>query len=240
MSGVNAAGSLYASDVELADNQGTGLVQLGGVAITADEAAEFVMMHKSQVMKEVCATRTELAQRHLDRIKKARQYKNELKDLKAFVDSGKTWRHRIPVTPEFISFMKNEVGVSPGEGQNRIIFWGSAVNKLPKSVCDHYGLLFDRFGNWQPNATGKYGIEPNGVGKYTNRWEMHGITIIDREARDNMEEELNNYIDQQNDGNNLMMSQLKSLVNSLTESADTASSLGDKKHEFWRTAFSSF
>ena len=238
MSEVNAAGSLYASDVELADTQGTGLVQVGGVAITADEAAELVMMHKSQVMKEVCATRTELAQRHLDRIKIARQYKNVLKDLKAFVDTDKSWKDRIPVTPALISFMKNEVGVSPGESVNRIIFWGSAVKKLPKSVCDHYGLLFDLQGNWQPYASGKYGIEPNDDG--TNRWEMHGITIVDKEARDNMEEELNNYIDQQNDGNNLMMSQLKSLVNSLTESVDTANSLGDKKHEFWRTALSSF
>ena len=240
MSEVNAPGSLYAADVELADSQGTGLVRLGGVAITADEAAEFVMMHKSQVMKEVCATRTEVAQRHLDRIKKARQYKNVLKDLKGFVDSDKSWHNRIPVTPDFISFMKNEVGVSPGESKNRIIFWGSAVRKLPESVREHYGLLLDRFGNWQPYATGKYGIEPNGEGKYHNRWEMHGITVIGKGARDNMEEELNNYIDQQNDGNNLMMSQLKSLVNSLTESVDTASSLGDKKHEFWRTALSSF
>lgn len=237
MSEVNATGSLYASDVEMAD-QGTGLVLMGGVAITADEAAELVMMHKSQVMKEVCASRTELAQRHLERIKKARQYKVVLKDLKAFVDTGKSWKDRIPVSPDLISFMKNEVGASPGESVNRIIFWGSAVMKLPESVREHYGLRPDRFGNWKPYATGKYGIEPNDDGH--NRWEMHGITVIDKEARDNMEEELNNYIDQQNDGNNLMMSQLKSLVNSLTESVDTANSLGDKKHEFWRTALSSF
>lgn len=240
MSEVNATGSLYASDIEVADQQGTGLVLMGGVAITADEAAELVMMHKSQVMKEVCASRTELAQRHLERIKKARQYKVVLKDLKAFVDTGKSWKDRIPVSPDLISFMKNEVGASPGESVNRIIFWGSAVTKLPESVRKHYGLLLDRFGNWKPYASGAYGIEPNGVGKYHNRWEMHGITVIDKGARDNMEEELNNYIDQQNDGNNLMMSQLKSLVNSLTESVDTSNSLGDKKHEFWRTAFSSF
>lgn len=240
MSEVNATGSLYASDVDLAGSQGTGLVRLGGVAITADEAAEFVMMHKSQVMKEVCANRTELAQHRLERIKKARQYKNMLKDLKAFVDSDKSWRDRIPVTPEFISFMKNEVGVSPGESVNRIIFYGSAVTKLPESVRKHYGLLLDRHGDWQPYATGAYGIKPNNPNHHHNRWEMSGVTVIDKEARDNMEEELNNYIDQQNDGNNLMMSQLKSLVNSLTESVDTANSLGDKKHEFWRTALSSF
>jgi len=237
VSEVNAAGSLYASDVQLADSQGTGLVRLGGVAITPDEAAEFVMMHKSQVMKEVCASRTQLAQRHLDRIKEARQYKNVLKDLKAFVDSGKSWRNRIPVTPELISFMKNEVGVSPGEYENRLVFYGSSVGKLPESVRKHYGLLLDRYGNWQPYATGKYGIERAEHGH--GRWQIHGITLIDKRARDNMEEELNNYIDQQNDGNNLMMSQLKSLVNSMTESIDTAKGLGDKKHEFWRTALSS-
>ena len=229
MSEVVAAGSLYASDVELVGSQGTGLVHVGGVAITADEAAELVMMHKSQVMKEVCATRTEVAQRHLDRIKKARQYKNELKDLKAFIDADGSIYDRIPVTPDFISFMKNEVGVSPGESQELVVVPGWATEKLPSSVREHYGVPFDENGKWQPPG-----------GKVFNGWEATGVTVIYKEGRDNMDEELSNYIDQQNDGNNLLMSQLKSLSNSLTESYDTANGLGDKKHEFWRTALSSF
>ena len=229
MSEVDAAGSLYASDVELVGSQGTGLVRVGGVAITADEAAELVMIHKSQVMKEVCATRTEVAQRHLDRIKKARQYKNELKDLKAFVDADKSFEDRIPVTPDFISFMKNEVGVSPGEEQNWVLIPSSGLGKLPTSIREHYNLPFDENGKWQRPG-----------GKSFNGWNENGVTVIYKEGRDNMDEELSNYIDQQNDGNNLLMSQLKTLSNGLTESYDTASSLGDKKHEFWRTALSSF
>ena len=239
MSDVSVDRSYFGADVRLhADGVAPGLVSFGGVAVSPEEAAEFVMIHRTQVLKESGAVRTDMAQRRLDLTKRARQFKNDLQDLKAWVDTGKSWKDRIPVTPEMISFMKNDVGAHPGTQDTRILFWGSAVAKLPQSVLDHYDFKMDANGNWDPHAPGKFAIEKNDDGH--NRWEMHGVTVIDKETRDNMSEELDNFIDLQNDRNTLANSQMKTAVNLLSESTDAATGLGDKNHELWKTLFSSF
>ena len=68
MSEVTSAGGFYSSDVQRRDgDMGTGMVTFGGVSISAADAAEFVMMHRTEVMKSVGADRTEMAQQHLER-----------------------------------------------------------------------------------------------------------------------------------------------------------------------------
>ena len=42
---------------------------------------------------------------------------------------------------------------------------------------------------------------------------------------------MNNYIDQQNDGNNLFMTKFKSVINSMNEALEGASSMADKNHD---------
>ena len=230
MSAVSGAGGLHASQVRVTDdNLKTGTVSFGGVNLSASEAAQFVMMHRTEVMKKVGADRTELAQKHLDRIKTARKYLTELIDLKKFADSGKSYKDRVPVTPDMISFLKNEVGCSPGEFKQRLVFYGSAVGKLPEPVRKHYGMLMDRFGVYKPHASGgKFGIEE---ADGSNQWILHGVTCVSKDKLDSLKEEVNNYIDQQNDSNNLFMTQYKSVVNTMNESLEGLTSLEDKSHE---------
>ena len=87
MSGVSSAdsGSFYGADVRLGEqDMAAGRVSFGGVSISATDAAEFVMMHRTEVLKQVGADRTELAEKHLADIRKARQYINDLTDMKKF------------------------------------------------------------------------------------------------------------------------------------------------------------
>ena len=229
MSEVNPTGGAYAGDVRTqARNAGAGMVTVGGVTLSPADAAEFVMMHRTEVMKKVGADRTEMAQQHLDRIKTARQYLTDMVDMKKFNDTGKSYKDRIPVTPEMIDFLKNDVGCTPGEWETRIVVNGSAVPKLPESVRDHYGMYLDRFGNYQPDASGgMYGAKSEGHGKT----ELYPVTVIDGDNLDSLKEEVNNYIDQQNDSNNLFMTKFKSVVNSMNEALEGANSMADKSHD---------
>ena len=57
-------GSFYGAEVRLGDqDMATGRVSFGGVSISATDAAEFVMMHRTEVLKQVGADRTELAEK---------------------------------------------------------------------------------------------------------------------------------------------------------------------------------
>lgn len=231
MSEVTGNSGFYSSDVQVGkDNLSTGTVNFGGVNISAADAAEFVMMHRSQVMKKVGADRTELAQQHLDRIKTARQYLNDLIDLKKFVDTGKSYKDRAPVTPEMVDFLKNEVGCSPGEYTQQVDFYGSAVSKLPQSVLEHYGLDegLQEDGEFNPDRGGPFKMEwrPG-----NNEYAIHGVTCIHKDNLDDAKEELNNYIDLQNDSNNLFMTKFKSVVNGMNEALEGANSMADKTHD---------
>ena len=229
MSEVSGPSGFYSSEVRVTEEDlGAGTVRIGGVSISAADAAEFVMLHRTQVMKKIGADRTELAQKHLERIKTARQYLNDLIDLKKFVDTGKSYKDRAPVTPDMVDFLKNEVGCSPGDYKTRLVFYGSAVPQLPQSVFDHYGMRNDRFGVYQPFATGKFGIESAGG---NNQYQMHGVIAIHKSKLDSLKEEVNNYIDQQNDSNNLFMTKFKSVVNSMNEALEGANSMADKTHD---------
>ena len=234
-----ADGGFYSSDVKLGDdNLSTGTVNFGGVSISAADAAEFVMLHRTEVMKKVGADRTELAQAHLERIQTARQYLDDIIDLKKFVDSGKSFRDRAPVTPEMVDFLKNEVGCSPGSFKNRLLFYGSAVPDLPESVREHYGMELNSDGHYDTDHRGEkpefYAHAASGHHQY----EIRNVTCISKDKLDSLKEEVNNYIDQQNDSNNLFMTKFKSVVNTMNESLDGASSMADKTHDMARSLVS--
>ncbi len=233
MSEVTSAGGFYSSNVERRDgDMGTGRVTFGGASISATDAAEFVMMHRTQVMKSIGADRTELAQQHLERIQTARQYLTDLSDLKQFGDTGKSYKNRIPLTPDMVDFLKKDVGCSPGEYKQRLVFYGSAVPKLPTSVLDEYGLDLDRFGvyQFQGGAIGNQHLEAKTT-EGNNQFELAGVTVVQKDDLDTIKEEVNNYIDQQNDGNNLFMTKFKSVINSMNEALESASSMADKSHD---------
>ena len=52
-----------------------------------------------------------------------------------------------------------------------------------------------------------------------------------RIALDSLKEEVNNYVDQLNDGNNLFMTKFKNVVNTMNEALDGANSMADKSHD---------
>ena len=234
-----AGGGFYSSEVKLDDdNLSTGTVTFGGVSITAADAAEFVMLHRTEVMKKVGADRTELAQAHLDRIKTARKYLDEIIDLKKFVDTGKSFRDRAPVTPDLVDFLKKEVGCSPGDFNNRLLFYGSAVPDLPEAVRDYYGMELNSDGSYDTHRRGeKPGFYAHAASGH-HQYEIHGVTCIGKNKLDSLKEEVNNYIDQQNDSNNLFMTKFKSVVNTMNESLDGASSMADKTHDMARNLVS--
>ena len=231
-----AGGSFYGADVRLGEqDMAAGRVSFGGVSISATDAAEFVMMHRTEVLKQVGADRTQMAEMHLADIRKARRYINDLTDLKKFAE-GDSFHGRAPVTPDMISFLKNQVGCSPGEHGNRVVFYGSMVDKLPESVREHYGLT----GEWQKNATEWTDDPPeNGVQQASNfgtsghhgQYQLHGATVLNKGDIDSIKEEVNNYIDQLNDGNNLFMTKFKNVVNTMNEALDGANSMADKSHD---------
>ena len=230
MSEVGSADGFFGSDVtRTVEGRDTGTVSFGGVSISAADAAEFVMMHRTQVMKKVGADRTELAQQHLNRIRTARQHLTELIGLKRFVDTGKSYQDRVPATPELVSFLRDDVGSPPAEYNQRLMYYGSAVPNLPKSVLDHYGMRLDVHDVYQPTYTGKFPVEHAESG--SQRYQLHNITCIDGDKLDSLKEDVNNYIDQQNDSNNLFMNKFKSVVNTMNESLEGANSMADKTHE---------
>ena len=131
-----------------------------------------------------------------------------------------------------IDFLKNEVGCSPGEYTQRVVFYGSMVDKLPESVRQHYGLTLDRFGKFNPQYRGgTYDFESAGGSNTHNRWQIHGATCLSKDDIDTVKEEVNNYIDQLNDSNNLFMTKFKNVVNTMNEALDGANSMADKKHD---------
>ena len=234
MSGVSSAdsGSFYGAEVHLDEqDMAAGRVSFGGVSISATDAAEFVMIHRTEVLKQVGADRTELAETHLTSIRKARKYLIDLTDLKKFAD-GKSYEGRAPVTPEMIDFLKNEVGCRPGEYTQRVVFYGSMVEKLPLSVQKRYGLTLDRYGKFDLRYSGgTYNLEGAGGSNTHNRWQIHGATCMYKDDIDTAKEEVNNYIDQLNDGNNLFMTKFKNVVNTMNEALDGANSMADKSHD---------
>ena len=234
MSEVSSAGggSFYGAEVRLDEqDMAAGRVSFGGVSISATDAAEFVMMHRTEVLKEVGADRTELAEKHLADIRKARRYINDLTDLKKFAEDD-SYHGRAPVTPEMIDFLKNEVGCSPGEYTQRVVFYGSMVKKLPESVRQHYGLTLDRFGKFNPQYSGgTYDLGTAGGSHTHDRWQIHGATCLSKDDIDTVKEEVNNYVDQLNDSNNLFMTKFKNVVNTMNEALDGANSMADKSHD---------
>lgn len=204
-------------------------VSFGGVDISATDAAEFVMMHRTEVLKQVGADRTELAEKHLADIRKARQYINDLTDMRKFgEDRGD--RGCVPTTPEMVDYLRNEVGCSPGEYRQRIIFCGSAVGKLPESIRNHYGLYFDRSGKLKPQTGGKFDLWWVGDSKH-KKFQIHGALVLNKDDIDTIKEDMNNYVDQLTDSNNLFMTKFKNVVNAMNETLDGANSMVDKSHD---------
>lgn len=238
MNGVSSAdgSSFYGADVRVGEgDMATGQVSFGGVSISATDAAEFVMMHRTEVLKQVGVDRTELAEQHLADIRQARRYINDLTALKKFAE-GDSLHGRAPATPDMIDFLKNQVGCSPGEYNTRVVFYGSMVNKLPESVRKHYKLT----GDWKTNAKGWMDDAPDGVPQQVDwfgadgrhdRYQVHGATVLHKDEIDSVKEEVSNYIDQLNDSNNLFMTKFKNVVNTMNEALDGANSMADKSHD---------
>ena len=231
MNAVDPSGGFYGSAVETGNGiSDDGMVTFGGVRISAADAAHFVMMHRSVVMKEVGADRTELAQQHLEKIRFARQMLIDLGDLQEWADTGKSFRDRCPVTPEMVAFLENEVNCSVDANVNRIVFYGSAVPELPESVRNYYGLYLDEDGNWIKYTDRAMEFDfwyEDG----NNQYEMHRITIIDNTDIGELKAQLNNYIDQLNDSNNLFMTKFKNVINNMNTALEGANNLADKTHD---------
>ena len=232
MSGVSSTdGSFYGAAVRLGEqDMAAGRVSFGGVSISATDAAEFVMMHRTEVLKQVGADRTDLAEKHLADIRKARQYINDLTDLKKFGD-GDTYKGRVPVTHAMLYFLKNEVGCSTSESTDRVVFYGSMVPRLPESVRQFYGLNLEPSGEFKPHYGGAFNLQDDEDKGTHNRFQIHGATCLNKGDLDTLKEEVNNYIDQLNDSNNLFMTKFKNVVNTMNEALDGANSMADKSHD---------
>ena len=64
-----------------------------------------------------------------------------------------------------------------------------------------------------------------------NQFQLYGATVLYKGDIDSLKEEVNNYIDQLNDSNNLFMTKFKNVVNTMNEALDGANSMADKSHD---------
>ena len=235
MTAVDPSGGFYGSAVETGNGiSGDGMVTFGGVRVSAADAAHFVMMHRSVVMKEVGADRTEMAQQHLEKIRFARQLLIDLGDLKEWVDTGKVFKDRCPITPEMKAFLEDEVNASPATYHNRLVFYGSAVHHLPESVRDYYGLDLDENGNWikYTERAGEFGFRvAGGNNQYQLRRGRLPVILVHKDGLEELKAQVNNYIDQLNDSNNLFMTKFKNVVNNMNTALEGANNLADKSHD---------
>ena len=238
MTAVDPSAGFYGSTIETGGGASSdGMVSIGGIRVSAAEAAHFVMMHRSVVMKEVGADRTEMAQQHLDKIRTARQILIDLGDLQEFADDDKSWRDRCPITPDMLAFLEDEVNCSVGEHVTRLLFYGSGVKELPESVRNYYGLYEDEDGGWVKYSDRAMEFDfwwASG----DNQYEMHGITIIDHTDIGELKAQVNNFIDQLNDSNNLFMTKFKNVVNLMNTALESANSLADKTHDMTKNLVS--
>ena len=238
MTTVDPSAGLYGSILETGDGASSdGMVFFGGVRVSSIEAAQFVMMHRTGVMKEVGADRTEMAQRHLDKIRAARQMLIDLQDLYIFSASSKVYRDRCPITPEMEDFLKNDVNCSPEIFTNRLIFYASRVPLLPESVRNHYGLYLGEDGKLitYSDRAKEFDFEAKGGNR---EYQISGVRMIDRDSIDGLKSNVNNYIDQVNDSNNLFMTKFKQIVNLMNTALESANSLADKTNDMTKNLVS--
>ena len=237
MTAIDPSTGFYGSTVETGNGvPGDGMVSFGGVGVSAIEAAQFVMMHRTRVMKKVGADRAELAQRHLETIRTARQILIDLGDLKKFSGSD-VFRERCPITPEMRAFLEDEVNCSPDAYTNRLVFYASRVQHLPESVRNYYGLYVDEDGGLikYSDRAMEFGFEWKSG---NNEYQISGVTMIHRDGIDELNAQLNNYIDQLNDTNNLFMTKFKAVVNNMNAALEGANSLADKSHDMHKNLVS--
>ena len=231
MTAVDPSAGFYGSTIETGDGASTdGRVAFGGVMVSAVEAAQFVMMHRTVTMKEVSADRTEMAQQHLDKIKQARQVLIDLGDLQDWVDTGKIESDRCPITPEMERFLEDDVNCSSGAYTSPLTFYESAVHHLPESVRNYYGLYIDENGDvvkYSERAS-EFGFTwASGSHQYT----MYRIRMVHEDGLDELKAQVNNYIDQLNDSNNLFMTKFKNVVNLMNTALESANNLADKAND---------
>ena len=215
---------------------GDGMVTFRGVSISAVEAAQFVMMQRGVVLKEVGADRTELAQQHLEKIRTARQMLVDLGDLNQFAED-KVYRERCPITPDMKAFLENEVNCSPDTYTSRLLFYGSRVPKLPESVRNYYGLYLDENGDFvkYSERAMEFGFAAQSG---NNEYHIRNVTLVHRSDIDELKAQVNNYIDQLNDSNNLFMTKFKNVVNLMNTALEGANSMADKTHDIARNLMS--
>ena len=224
MNGVAPASGGQALAQNAVDRAG-GMIRVGGVPISANDAARLLMMHRTEVMKEIGETRTELAENHLDKIRKARGFLTDLRSLEEFTKRY-NYKGRVPTTPDMLNFLKNEVGADPGAQTRRFVFRPEDVPVLPESVRHYYALNLDRFGTYKVQYGGQWG-----VGQSKGKLDIYNIQMINHSQYTGIREEVNNYIDQLNDSNNLFMTKFKNVVNTMNEALESANSMEQKEHE---------
>ena len=239
MSSIDPSAGFYGSTVDTGNGASNdGRVNFGGVRISATDVAHFIMMHRSVTLKEIGAERTAMAQHNLDRIKKGRQTLIDLGDLMEFAKTEKSFRDRCPVTPDMVKFLKEEVNCAPNEHYNRVVFYGSAVNDLPMSVRNYYGLYDDGNGGWVKYSERSVSEFDFTYADGNNEYEMSGCVIIDHTRLPELRTQVNNYIDQLNDSNNLFMTKFKNVVNLMNTALESANSLADKSHDMTKNLVS--
>ena len=220
-------GSFYGSQVRLSErDMAAGTVSFGGVSISATDAAQFVMMHRTEVLKQAGVDRTELAQQHLADIREARDITRELTDSKAWGKAHGGKHERCPISKRAVEFFKDKVGSDPEiDGWNQMtIDNNTAGSQLPDGVkadLSGWSNLFDEDGNW---IAGKLGFSP------VNNCLPDNI--------DNNKENINNYIDQLNSDNNLFMTKFKAVINTMNEALEGANSMSDKTHDTLKSLLS--
>lgn len=265
MTETDPTAGFYGSSIET--GVGGAMVNFGGVEVRALDAAAYVMMFRTYVLKKVSTDRTELAQQHLEKIRKARQILMDLRDMKRFVDTGDSDNNRIPITPDMVRFIHDEMNITPHVYISNVLFDDDIAKHLPESARDYYGWVVDGDGNLvgddmpeghegenrpdygSQGSSGGFAVDFSGaMGEFFGSWGggsdtvastgRNDIHVIHENSVDELTQNVNNYVDQISDTNNLFMTKFRAVVNNMNAALEGANSLLDKSHDMQKNLMS--
>lgn len=196
---VAPASEPYASAVRLRDDLvGTGTVELGGVAVSVSDAVQFMLMYRAKVLKDVGVERTDIAQKNLETVRRAREVLGKLTDLRKSIDKDNPFGNDTMYTPpELLDYLRNEVGIDPGverEGEPQVL--GNVAQKLPEFVKESvrkeghaYNDEPSAVDNWHKAAGNRYDTVYNHVNVETRIWQKgwnsNGLANFGKPAESN-------------------------------------------------------
>ena len=228
---------------EIGPSDGWGMVRFGDVVISARELAAFIMMYRTYVLKQVGNERTDMAQQHLNYLKEARGYYRDLVEMKKYAGTD-PYKGRVPMTPAMKEYIEEAGLNSYGYTAGWTFVFASDVSRLPESVLEYYGVSAEDgkitiIDIERAREEFGYGDDNPFVGVDSIHY-MSAATVIHEDNIETVKQNLNNFIDELSENNNLFMSRFRAVINNMNTALEGANTQVDKANDLSRNVWSSW